>query len=167
MSKLSKISDGIKKHLAKKDSSNLLASAAPIGVGLGVMAQGEDAEAAITNALGSNLTPNQQQYLDAMNWESVLKLRNQAQPEQNPIMDWAGRQLAKVDTPIGNPFEGISNYLIRYDESLRGDQRLSDAFGALADVNLLAVLGQLPADIYSHIKNRDSRSSINALSNYE
>jgi hypothetical protein len=102
-----------------------------------------------------------------MNWESVLKLRNQAQPEQNPIMDWAGRQLAKVDTPIGNPFEGISNYLIRYDESLRGDQRLSDAFGALADVNLLAVLGQLPADIYSHIKNRDSRSSINALSNYE
>lgn len=112
---------------AQKDSANILASAAPVAAGLGILGTGlssQDAMALPTHdAQGNYIGPD----------------IGSITPVEHPYLDAAANAIDKYAvTPIPlmeHPLSGVSNELRNFGRDRPASKRLEDAMGAVADVS--------------------------------
>lgn len=114
---------------ARSKSSDLLASVAPVGLGLGALAGGEDATAS-TFASRANETPTEKAA------RLLVRPEDKITSDEFPNLEAAGDFLDKwATTPLGPAFEGISKYLRDFGrEDVDGKQRAKAAFIAALDL---------------------------------
>jgi len=113
---------------ARKESSDLLASAVPVAVGLGALATPDQSFADQVQAR-ENETPHDQAR------RLLIRREDTITADEFPKLEAVADFLDKWgQTPIGPAFEGISTYLRDFGRDLTGKQKAKNAFLAALDV---------------------------------